>query len=232
MRHSRSEKALALTVLRRESRFRRRTALRGLLEAACREVRDLARFPQSSRAVTQKRIGASTGLRVTAPSTQVPLGLRSSPFLPENRPALVVAPSPGDLEIAGRISFASKSTPRHQPDRVSVGGLNIGFEPMQLHSRERVADHFGQSLTHQTCARVWFELVIAQICAAKTTANDFADVHDADKIIRVPDEKRGMRSAFPSFNGFPKSRARSGRLYPWMMQFSTAVNGRKKCLLI
>src|SRR5438105_15221724 len=75
MRHSRSEKALALTVLRRESRFRRRTALRGLLEAACREVRDLARFPQSSRAVTQKRIGASTGLRATAPSTQVPLGL-------------------------------------------------------------------------------------------------------------------------------------------------------------
>src|SRR5438105_14462666 len=75
MRHSRSEKALALTVLRRESRFRRRTALRGLLEAACREVRDLARFPQSSRAVTQKRIGASTGLRVAAPSTQMPLGL-------------------------------------------------------------------------------------------------------------------------------------------------------------
>src|SRR5207253_3152328 len=45
------------------------------LKTACREVRDLARFPQSSRAVTQKRIGASTGLRVAAPSTQMPLGL-------------------------------------------------------------------------------------------------------------------------------------------------------------
>ena len=55
----------------------------------------------------------------------------------EDRPALVVAPSAADLEIAGRVSFAAEAEAADQTDRRPIARLDVGFETVKAHAAGR-----------------------------------------------------------------------------------------------
>src|SRR5487761_2148916 len=68
-----------------------------------------------------------------------PRGAGLSPLRSPQRPALVVAPAPADLEIARRIAFPLKPARTHQRDGGDVVRLDIGLQPVQLECGEGMA---------------------------------------------------------------------------------------------
>src|SRR5947209_19079723 len=65
-----------------------------------------------------------------------PLALRCAPVFGQQRPPLVVAPAPGDLQIASREAFVREPRTPHQSQRRRVARLYVGFDAVQLDGSE------------------------------------------------------------------------------------------------
>ncbi len=114
---------------RRESGFRGRTALRGLQRAAGREVRDLARAPEASRAVKYYESAASTRIRAGATAAlalTAALSAQAPKFVPVTTDMLV-NPSPDDWLMYSRTYDAQRFSPLKQITRQNVGQLKLAW---------------------------------------------------------------------------------------------------------
>src|SRR5688500_14875058 len=60
----------------------------------------------------------------------------SPPLLAQDRPPLVVAPPPGDPEVARRVPLQPEAQPLHQPPGRRVLRLDVRFQSVQLQPPE------------------------------------------------------------------------------------------------
>src|SRR5207245_268508 len=98
------------------------------------------------------------------------LRLGGAPVFGQQRPSLVVAPAPGDLQIAPREAFARKARTPHQRQRRRVARLYVGLDAVQLDRSEGELQAERQSLLHVAPARVGRQRVIAEIGTVEGTA--------------------------------------------------------------
>src|SRR4051794_17618704 len=77
--------------------------------------------------------GEPTAVAITALSAAQTRGFRSAlaQVLGKDRPALVAAPAPADLQVARREALAPEAGPACQRERALVGRLDVGLDAVQ-----------------------------------------------------------------------------------------------------
>src|SRR5436305_1437746 len=99
-----------------------------------------------------------TTVTSTVNPAMIPAALRAvrvvprSPLLREDRPALVVAQAPADLEVARREALAAESRAAGKRDRGGIAGLDVGFDAVQAERQERVAQDQSDPRPHVSVA--------------------------------------------------------------------------------
>jgi hypothetical protein len=101
-------------------------------------------------------------------------------------PSLVITPSAADFEETLRITFPLESESFDQFNGPRVGGLNIGFQPMQLEVPEGMRDRLDQPFPHQSPSGMRHERVIAKRRRLKESSHDSLDVDGAYKFMAFP----------------------------------------------
>jgi hypothetical protein len=101
------------------------------------------------------------------------------PFLGEERPAFVIPPAPGDLEIAWREPLQSEAQPFDQCPGPVVAGLQVRLNSMQAHRAERVTKGEVDRLRHVALPNERSESVETDVSVVEPSSEDLAQVHDA-----------------------------------------------------
>src|SRR5262249_21451896 len=91
-------------------------------------------------------------------------------------PALVIAPAPGNLQVALRKPLQCKSEPLDQSSRSLVAGLDVRFHAVQLELAERIRQRELDAFSHVASSVERRERVVAHERALKEPAHDVADV--------------------------------------------------------
>src|SRR5882724_3060441 len=107
------------------------------------------------------------------------------PSVGNDRPALVIAPAPPDLQVSRRVPLAAEAEAPDQPERREITGLDVGLQPVQTEPAEGRADDERHGLGHEALPRVRRERIVAEVGAPEHAAHDLADVHDADELARA-----------------------------------------------
>src|SRR4051794_27325837 len=102
------------------------------------------------------------------------------PLLGEDRPALVVAPAPVDLQVARREPLEPEAGALRQRDRRLVVRLDVRLDAVQPHRAERVPQHQLGALGHVALARVRRADGVAEVRAQERPAKDLAEVEEAE----------------------------------------------------
>lgn len=117
---------------------------------------------------------ARRGPRLTLPA----------PVLRQQRPALVVTPSAGNLQVPPREPFATKSEPTDKCARRLVAGLDVRLHPVETQLAESPAKRQREPLAHVPTTRMRHERVVAEVGTPKRAVNDLVDVDHADQLSR------------------------------------------------
>jgi hypothetical protein len=108
----------------------------------------------------------------------------STPVLRQQRPALVVTPPAGNLQIPSREPFATKSEAAHKCSRRLVGGLDVCLHPMEMQLSESPAQRQREPLAHVPTTRMRNKRVVGEVGTPKRAVNDLVDVHHAHQFSR------------------------------------------------
>ena len=95
----------------------------------------------------------------------------------------MVAPAPGNLQVALGRSLESKPKALNQCLRPHIGRLDVRFEPVQLELAKRILDHRRQARCHEAARLEGSEGVVAKIRILKQASNNLVEFHHPDQLI-------------------------------------------------
>jgi hypothetical protein len=90
----------------------------------------------------------------------------------------VIAPAPGDFQVARRKAFEPEARAFDEGDRGGVLRLNVRLEAMQPHGREHVSEDELHALRHIALTDVGLLGVVAKVGALEHSADDLAENED------------------------------------------------------
>src|SRR5262249_13995297 len=105
---------------------------------------------------------------------------RVPPLLAEGRPALVIAPAPGDHEVARGGPPTPEAEGLGQGPGEPVAGLDVGLEAVEPEAPEGVTEDEREALGHVALAGVSAAPVVAEVGALERAPHDLAHVDGAD----------------------------------------------------
>src|SRR4051794_12538513 len=117
----------------------------------------------------------------------------TQPFLVgEDRPALVVAPAPADLEIPRREPFAAEARLLHESQRALVRRLDVGLDAVQPQVAEREAQRQLHPFAHVTLTCERLSSPVAQVRVLERATDDARELEQADDriVLRSAREQR------------------------------------------
>src|SRR3954452_9326084 len=115
------------------------------------------------------------------------------PLLGEDRPALVVAPAPVDLQVARREALEPEARPLGQRDRRLVVGLDVRLDPVQPECSESVLEHELDPLAHVAKPGIRRPDGVTEIRVQERPAEDLAEVEEAeDPAVAAPAEQEEL----------------------------------------
>src|SRR5207245_2738071 len=104
--------------------------------------------------------GSLTGGRAPPPA-------KAPPVVDRHRPALVITPAAGHLQVARRETLEPEARALDEGDRGGVLPLNIRLDAMQPHGRECVSEDEMHALRHVALTDVGLLGVVANVGALK-----------------------------------------------------------------
>src|SRR5262245_30234620 len=105
-----------------------------------------------------------------------------APVLPRQRPTLVIAPPPNDLEIPRGKTPAREAERTHESDRAPIFRLDVRLESMKTILVERERDHGREAGAHVTADVMGHERVVAEIARAERAHHDLGNVDDTREL--------------------------------------------------
>src|SRR6266550_1657992 len=112
-----------------------------------------------------------------------PRPARVAPVLDGDGPSLVVAPTPGDLQVTRREPLEPETGALHERSRSDVRRLDVRFQAMEPELGERMTEHKSESLGHVALPGVRLEPVVTEVAALEPASDDLVDGdHSGDSV--------------------------------------------------
>src|SRR5579859_4676718 len=103
----------------------------------------------------------------------------AAPVVGQDRPALVIAPATGNLQIPRREALTAKSRPAGQGNRGPIVGLDVGFHAVQPEVGEGITEDKLDRLAHVSLPGVRLTHGVAKVRALERAANDLGQIEEA-----------------------------------------------------